>query len=55
MFSGYKQSQAFTQDVLAVVEKYVRDKEGRDIFASFDTWDEADLHRLGKYVASAQV
>jgi len=47
MFSGYKQSQAFTHDVFSAVEKYVREKEGRcDVFNNLEEWDEGDLHRL---------
>lgn len=47
MFSGYKQSRSFVLDVFAAVEKYVKDKEGRDhMFDDLQTWDEGDLHRL---------
>jgi len=37
MFSGYKQSQAFTQDAFLANKKYAREQKG---------WDEGDLHRL---------
>ncbi len=47
MFSGYKQRQSFTQDVIAAVEHCVSENEGRErIFDSLDMWDEGDLHRL---------
>lgn len=47
MFSGYKQSQSFTNDVFVAVEHFVKDNEGRDdIFDHLETWDEGDLHRL---------
>ncbi|KAL7541379.1 hypothetical protein ACHAXR_010858, partial [Thalassiosira sp. AJA248-18] len=47
MFSGYKQSQSFTYDVLTAVENFVKEKEGRDnIFDDLEAFDEGDLHRL---------
>ena len=46
MFSGYKQSQSFTCDVFLAVERFVREKEGRDLFEQLQTWDEGDIHRL---------
>mmetsp|Transcript_26975 Transcript_26975/g.56947 ORF Transcript_26975/g.56947 Transcript_26975/m.56947 type:complete len:1064 (-) Transcript_26975:58-3249(-) len=47
MFSGYKQSQAFTYDVFSAVEKFVTEKEGREhMFEQLENWDEGDLHRL---------
>ena len=48
MFSGYKQCQAFTYDVLAAVEHFVKENEGWDLFDDLGEWDEGELHRLGK-------
>ena len=51
MFSGYKQREAFTYDVLLSVERFVKEKEGREhIFDDLGAVDEGDLHRLGKWI-----
>ncbi|KAL7551878.1 hypothetical protein ACHAWF_015113 [Thalassiosira exigua] len=42
MFSGYKQSQSFTSDVLTAIEKHL----GRNLFDELDDFDEGDLHLL---------
>jgi len=44
MFSGYKQSQSFTNNVLSAVEKFVAENKGAK--EQLDQWDEGDLHRL---------
>jgi len=44
MFSGYKQSQSFTNKVLSAVEKFVAENE--EAKEQLDQWDEGDLHRL---------
>lgn len=44
MFSGYKQSQSFTNNVLSAVEKFVAENE--ETKEQLDQWDEGDLHRL---------
>jgi len=47
LFSGYKQSQSFVEDVFTAVENYVRDNDGRDaVFDKLETFDEGDLYRL---------
>jgi len=47
LFSGYKQSQSFVEDVFTEVEKYVREMDGRDAaFDALETFDEGDLYRL---------
>ena len=47
MFSGYKQSQSFTWNVLLAVERYLYKSEGRDhALDHLDMWDEGDIYRL---------
>jgi hypothetical protein len=47
MFSGYKQSQSFTWNVLLAVERYLYKSEGRDhALDHLDTWDEGDIYRV---------
>ena len=47
MFSGYGQSQAVLYNVIATVEKFMEDTEGRDrALQRLQEWDEGDLHRL---------
>ena len=47
MLSGYKQNQAFTEDVLAAVERFLAEKKGREgAYDELERWSEADLHRL---------
>ena len=47
MFSGYKQREAFTYEVLLEVERFVQENEGREL--DLEAFDEGDLHRLGKW------
>lgn len=47
LFSGYKQSQSFVEDVFAAVERFVREHDGRDsLFDNLELFDEGDLYRL---------
>ncbi len=47
LFSGYKQSQSFVEDVFTAVEKHVRENDGRDaVFDKLESFDEGDLYRL---------
>jgi len=47
MLSGYKQNQAFTEDVLAAVERFLAEEKGREgACDELERWSEADLHRL---------
>lgn len=47
LFSGYKQSQSFVDDVFTAVEHFVKDHDGRDgVFDRLETFDEGDLYRL---------
>ncbi len=47
MFSGYKQTQAFTWGVLSEVEKFMEEHEDRyHSLDNLDSWDSGDLYRL---------
>ena len=47
MLSGYKQNQAFTEDVLAAVERFLAEEKGWEgACDELERWSEADLHRL---------
>lgn len=47
LFSGYKQSQSFVEEVFTAVENFVSEKYGQDsIFDNLESFDEGDLYRL---------
>ena len=47
LFSGYKQSQSFVEEVFTAVENFVRESDGRDsVFDNLASFDEGDLYRL---------
>ena len=47
LFSGYKQSQSFVEEVFTAVENHVRENDGRDtVFDKLESFDEGDLYRL---------
>ena len=55
LFSGYKQSQSFVEDVFTAVENFVRENDGRNsIFDRLETFDEGDLYRLVSAFAFAR-
>eukprot|EP00986_Skeletonema_menzelii_P013197 scaffold7554_cov143-Skeletonema_menzelii.AAC.5 len=47
LFSGYKQSQSFVEDIFTAVENFVRENDGRDsVFDKLESFDDGDLYRL---------
>jgi hypothetical protein len=47
MFSGYKQSRSFVWDVIAAVESFLHEAEGKvEAFNHLDEWNAGDLRRL---------
>ena len=55
LFSGYKQSQSFVEDIFIAVENSMKENEGRDAaFDNLESFDEGDLYRLVSAFVSAR-